>query len=243
MGRLSYRPFYFLGTNSMALPKLKLISFSMCAYVQRARIVLLEKKLPHDIEYIDLSTPPDWFYDVSPLEKVPVLLVDDAQPVFESMVICDYLDEISDGSLYPADPLVKARQRAWIAVGDEILDHFYSMFRATDEKEFKRHNSILFERLDAVEESIAQEALFGSEDFCMVDVVFAPLFRFLHGLRDYAGLDGYADTPLVADWAARLLARPSVMNAVPDSFTADLPVYLQRFGGVLATLIKSHVKQ
>ena len=79
---------------NMSLPKLKLISFTLCPYVQRAMIVLNEKNIPFDIEYIDLSEPPPWFYDISPLEKVPVLLVND-EPLFESMVICEYLDEIT----------------------------------------------------------------------------------------------------------------------------------------------------
>ena len=39
----------------MSLPKLKLISFSMCAYVQRARIVLLEKEIPHELNFKDLN--------------------------------------------------------------------------------------------------------------------------------------------------------------------------------------------
>ncbi|MCW9030557.1 MAG: glutathione S-transferase N-terminal domain-containing protein, partial [Gammaproteobacteria bacterium] len=39
----------------MALPNLKLISFTLCPYVQRAMIVLNEKNIPFDVEYIDLS--------------------------------------------------------------------------------------------------------------------------------------------------------------------------------------------
>ena len=221
-----------------SFPKLKLISFTMCAYVQRARIVLLEKNIPHEIEYIDLQSPPDWFYDVSPMEKVPVLLVGDVS-VFESMVICDYLDEISPRSLYPADPLLKARQRAWIAFGDGILDTFYGLLRATDEKEFKRHKSTILDRLEAVEESITQEQLFGQREFCMVDVVYAPLFRFLNGLKQYARIDIYTETPVVAQWAARLLSRPSVINSVPQSYSTDLPGYLQKFDGILAAQIKN----
>ena len=226
----------------MTYPDIKLISFTMCAYVQRARIVLQEKNIPHEIEYIDLQSPPEWFYDVSPLEKVPVLLVGDVA-VFESMVICDYLDEISPGSLYPADPLEKARQRAWIAFGDGILDSFYGLLRATDEKEFKRHKSTILDRLETVEESITQEQLFGQDEFCMVDVVFAPLFRFLHGLKQYAHIDIYSETPVVAQWAARLLARPSVIKSVPESYSEALPGYLQKFDGVLATLIKNTLNQ
>ena len=69
--------------------------------------------------------------------------------------------------------------------------------------------------------------------------MFAPLFRFLNGLKLYAHIDIYADTPIVAQWATRLLSRPSVINSVPQSYSADLPGYLQRFDGILTAQIKN----
>jgi len=223
---------------SVSLPKLKLISFSMCAYVQRARIVLLEKNIPHEVEYIDLDAPPAWFFDVSPLEKVPVLLVDE-QALFESMVICDYLDEVTADNLYPEDPLLKARQRSWIVFGDGILDTVYSLLAAQDEKAFKRARATILDRLDAVEESLQEEQLFGGEGFGMVDVSYAPIFRFLAALKQYAQLDFFADTPALAAWAQRLLVRPSVANSVPEGYAAQLPGYLKRPDTVLKALIDS----
>jgi hypothetical protein len=37
--------------------RLKLVSFDICPYVERSRIALLEKGLPHDVEYIQLGSP------------------------------------------------------------------------------------------------------------------------------------------------------------------------------------------
>jgi glutathione S-transferase len=222
----------------MLLPKLKLISFSMCAYVQRARIVLLEKNIPHEVEYIDLNAPPPWFFDVSPLEKVPLLLVDDTA-LFESMVICDYLDEITSPSLYPDDPLLKARQRGWIVFGDGILDTVYSLLNAEDEKGFKRAKATILDRLDAVEECLQEESLFASEIFGMVDVNYAPTLRFLTAIKQHAQLDLLEDMPQLAAWAQRLLARPSVRDSVPAGYTEELPGYLGRPGSVLKSLIES----
>ncbi len=56
---------------------LHLISFKTCPFVQRAVITLKHKNIDFDITYIDLADPPDWFLEISPLEKVPVLKVDD----------------------------------------------------------------------------------------------------------------------------------------------------------------------
>jgi len=57
------------------MPALKLFSHHLCPYVQQARIVLGEKSINHDLAFIDLANKPDWFLAISPLGKVPVLLV------------------------------------------------------------------------------------------------------------------------------------------------------------------------
>ena len=64
------------------MPALKLFSHRLCPYVQRARIVLGEKSIDHDLAFIDLANKPDWFLAISPLGKVPVLLVDDRLRTF-----------------------------------------------------------------------------------------------------------------------------------------------------------------
>ena len=71
---------------------LTLVSHALCPYVQRAAIVLLEKAVPFERLWVDLADKPAWFTAISPLGKTPVLLVND-DPIFESAVICEYLDE------------------------------------------------------------------------------------------------------------------------------------------------------
>ncbi|MDX1284320.1 MAG: glutathione S-transferase family protein, partial [Draconibacterium sp.] len=150
----------------MSLPRLKLISFTLCPYVQRAMIVLNEKNIPFDIEYIDLSEPPPWFYDISPLEKVPVLLVN-GEPLFESMVICEYLDEITEGSLYPEDALKRAKNRAWIEFGSDILSTTFEFYTTTDEKRFKHLIDILIDRFEVLEDEISDGDYFNGDEFSM----------------------------------------------------------------------------
>ncbi len=57
--------------------KPKLVSFKLCPFVQKAVIVLLQKQIDYDIEYIDLAAPPDWFLEISPFGKVPILIMGD----------------------------------------------------------------------------------------------------------------------------------------------------------------------
>ncbi len=63
---------------------LRLVSHHLCPYVQRAVIALTEKGVAHERTYIDLAAKPDWFTALSPLGKVPLLLVGEATALFES---------------------------------------------------------------------------------------------------------------------------------------------------------------
>ncbi len=211
----------------------KLISFSICPYVQRARIVLLEKQIPHTIEYIDLQAPPVWFHEISPLEKVPVLVVD-GQALFESMPICEYLDEVTPDSLYPDDPFLKAQHRAWIEFGNDVLNQIHNLVGAGDETGLKRARALLEERWDSLEEELAAGPYFAGLAFGMVDVVFAPIFRIVRELQRLTGMELIGeDAPKVTAWASSLLERPTVIDAVPASYSEDYVASIRRRGGVI----------
>jgi glutathione S-transferase len=221
----------------MGLPNFKLISFPLCPYVQRARITLNEKNIAYDLELIDLEAPPVWFYDISPLEKVPVLLVDN-QPLFESMVICEYLDEVTPGSLYPADPFTKAQNRAWIEFGNDILSNTYAFFTTDNEQNFKQIRATLEDRFDILEEQLHSEPYFNGQEFSLVDAVFAPLFRFYEAASKYQTFNFFDDTPKILKWWKAILLRPSVENSVPETYMQDMQAYLLRQDSIFSKNIK-----
>ncbi len=110
---------------------LKLISHKLCPYVQRAVIALTEKGVPFERIDIDLANKPDWFLKISPLGKVPVLLVataDGEVALFESNVICEYIEDTQGGAkLHPQDPLQRAQHRAWMEFGSTILSELWGL--------------------------------------------------------------------------------------------------------------------
>ncbi len=64
-------------------PEFELITHVLCPYVQRSVIVLHEKQIPYRRTDIDLADKPDWFRQISPLGKVPVLVVGARQSLFD----------------------------------------------------------------------------------------------------------------------------------------------------------------
>lgn len=84
------------------MANLRLVSHPLCPYVQRAAIALAEKGVPYERIDVDLANKPDWFLEISPLGKTPVL---DAggRAIFESAVILEYLEDTRPNPLHPSD--------------------------------------------------------------------------------------------------------------------------------------------
>ncbi len=95
------------------MPKYLLVSFKTCPWVQRAAIVLREKKVAFEFRHIDPDDRPDWFFAISPHRKVPVLRIDETVSLFESNAIAEYLDETIAPRLHPEAPVARAVNRAW----------------------------------------------------------------------------------------------------------------------------------
>lgn len=213
----------------------ELVSFALCPYVQRARAILAEKNIKHEIKFIDLDSPPEWFFDVSPMEKVPVLLVD-GESVFESMVICEYLDEVTPNSLHPDDPFKKAQNRSWIEYGNSILDATYALFTTNDAKRFKHLTAEIDEKFDTLEdECLTGTAFFNGDNFSIIDAVYAPVFRFHAALMKYDDLGFFDDRPNLAVWRDSLLSYDAIKQSVPESYDADLDAYLRKQDSIFST--------
>jgi glutathione S-transferase len=217
-----------------ATPRFTLISHALCPYVQRAAIVLAEKGVPFTRRDVDLSRKPDWFLAVSPLGKTPVLLVDD-EPIFESAVICEYLDETLAPRLHPADALQRARHRAWIEFGSAVLNGIAAFYNAPDEPALRAGADALRERFATLEAALRQGPWFDGERFSIVDAVFGPVFRYFDTLERLGDFGFFEATPKLRAWQAALAQRPSVRQAVGADYAARLHAFIAARGSALAT--------
>jgi len=86
---------------------------SLSPFVRKVRVVLAEKGLAYEHQQINPFAPPDWFLEISPLKRIPVLRdSDEAEPntIPDSSVICDYLEnKYPEPPLYPRAPMARAR--------------------------------------------------------------------------------------------------------------------------------------
>lgn len=202
--------------------KPELISFNVCPFVQRSVITLLEKDVAFKLTYIDLNNPPQWFAAMSPLGKVPVLKLDDTV-LFESAVINEYLDEVNLPSMHPDDPLLRAKNRAWIEFGSEMIMNHYNMTAAKDVETFTHFKDQLVSQFQQLEQVLGKGRYFNGNDFSLIDAAFAPLLMRIDLLDSQYPVQLYPDDSRVHQWS-RAVAK---VDSVKISVTADFEeIYL-----------------
>jgi glutathione S-transferase len=196
---------------------LELISFKTCPFVHRAAITLTYKNVEHKITFIDLADPPDWFLEISPLQKVPVLKVDD-EVLFESAVINEYLDDITGTELQPKDALARAKNRAWIEVASNMLGNNYMMKMADDKENFEKFRDRLVSQMKRLEQRLGDGPWFNGDNFSLADTAFAPLFVHDAVADHKISVIDPETMPKVDAWAKKLMALPAVKNSVVPEF-------------------------
>ena len=204
-----------------------IISFGICPFVQRSLITMNYKKVPYELKYIDLDDKPDWFLKLSPLGKVPVLLVDD-EVLFESAVINEYIDEVNGDSLHCPDPLKKAQERAYIELSSVATMNYFQALTAKDEESYLVKKEMLEKNLTSLLAKYNGPFFRGGE-FSLVDTSVIPLIMRLFMTGDFASVLELSseDTKKLQDWAAATLSMPEVVNSVPETFESDHLDYLR----------------
>ena len=102
---------------------MKLIGTLTSPYVRKVRVVLAEKKLDYRLLLEDVWAAQTAIGDYSPLGKVPCLVMEGGEAVFDSRVIVEYLDALSPvGRLIPATGRERAEVKTWEALADGVLD-------------------------------------------------------------------------------------------------------------------------
>ena len=102
---------------------MKLIGSSSSPYVRKVRVVMAEKKLDYQYVINNVWAADSNIAESNPLGKVPCLIMEGAEALFDSRVIVEYLDTLSPvGKLIPTDGRERAEVKTWEALADGLLD-------------------------------------------------------------------------------------------------------------------------
>jgi glutathione S-transferase len=130
-------------------------------YARKARIIVHELNLTARVEDAIVSLPADAkLRSVNPLGKIPALLLDDNSVIYDSPVICEYLDELGGGKFFPRASLLKAAEGRWRALtlqalGDGLADAVVRRNQELRLPEEKRSAEVIARQTAAVEAAFA----------------------------------------------------------------------------------------
>lgn len=216
------------------MSKPKLISFNVCPFVQRSVILLEEKGVDYDIDFIDVYDPPAWFLEISPTGKVPVLQVDD-EILFESNVIGEYLEEVYDPKFHPADALTKAKNRAWMEYTSPLYGGTFNLMMAKTKSDADKHVKQMRETQLSLNEIKQNRPWFNGDDFSMADIFAAPYFVRAEFFKKHFNVDILEGNENLQDWSDRVLARKSVQASIVKGFEDIMVERMVENGSYLIT--------
>ena len=102
---------------------MKLIGSTSSPYVRKVRVVMAEKTLDYQFVTEDVWAADTTIGHSNPLGKVPCLVMEGGEALFDSRVIVEYLDTLSPvGKLIPAVGRERAEVKTWEALADGVLD-------------------------------------------------------------------------------------------------------------------------
>ena len=207
-------------TFRIGVPPMKLRYSTTSPYVRKCMIVALETGLTGRIEMVatnawapDTDLPED-----NPLGKVPALTTTGGEALFDSPVICEYLDSLHDGQkLVPESGGARWSQMRLQALADGILDaaiakRVETAMRPEDKRWpywIERQGTAIARSLDVLEEECAG----WGEDFLIGQIAVVAALGYLD--FRFAAEDWRSGRPRLAAWAARIAARSSVAATEP----------------------------
>lgn len=218
------------------MAKIKLVTSKFSPYCYRVEMALIEKNLPYEKEVIDLQNRPEQFAKDSPLGKVPLIYIDD-KILFESVVICEYLEELfPENPLQPQDAYSKAWHRAWMEFSNGILATSFGVIWAQNQEEFDLKKAELISKLAILDKQLKSTPYFDGEKFSLLDICLASVFKPLAFIDRQFALGILDSNQNVATYALSIVARESLNKALPADYEELFKSYLERKKSHLLTM-------
>lgn len=203
---------------------MKLIGAVTSPYVRKVRIVMAEKKLDYQFEQEDVWAAETTISESNPLGKVPCLVMEGGEALFDSRVIVEYLDTLSPvGKLIPAVGRERAEVKTWEALADGVLDaSILARLEANwpGRSKAQRSQAWIDRQLGKVQASLKAMALgLGDKPFCagnhfsLADIAVGCALGYLD--FRFPDIDWRTPHPSLEKLQAKLMQRASFQETQP----------------------------
>ncbi|XP_008843928.1 glutathione S-transferase omega-1 [Nannospalax galili] len=209
--------------------QIRVYSMRFCPFALRTLLVLKAKGIRHEVININLKNKPEWFFEKNPLGLVPVLENSQGHLVCESVITCEYLDEVyPEKKLLPSDPYEKACQKMIFELFSKVPTLMARLFGVQNKEERSGIKEELQKEFSKLEEVLTKKktTFFGGNTLSMIDYLMWPWFQRLELLE----LTEYiTHTPKLKLWVAAMQKDPAVSALLLDAkaFHGFVGLYLQ----------------
>jgi glutathione S-transferase len=218
------------------MPKIKLITSTLSPYGQRVEITLIEKNIPYEKQEIDLANKPDFLAKDSPISKVPLLYVDD-KPLFESIAICEYLEEaFTQNPLHPKDLYIRAWHRGWMEFSNGILASTFGLIYSQDQQSFDLKKAEIVGKLKILDANLKFNPYFDGDQYSMVDICLASAFKPLTFIDKKFTLELFDLHKNVATYVEGAVTRGSVHKALSSDYEDVFKKFIEKKKSHLLTM-------
>lgn len=189
-------------------------------YVRKARIVLKEKGVPFEFVQTHPSEAGSPVPGINPLGKIPVLVRDDGEAVYDSLVIAEYVDAIGSGErLFPPQGDARWTVLRWQAFGQGMIDATVArMVETRRPPEKQLPNTIAHQEgkiaaaLKYADSMVKGKSRLVGNQLTMADVALGTALEYLDLRFNSAWRTQY---PRLVEWLASVAERPSFVETQP----------------------------
>jgi glutathione S-transferase len=200
---------------------MKLIGSHTSPFVRKVRIVLAEKKIEYEFVIDSPWLADSKVPDINPLGKIPVLMLDDETPLFDSRVIVEYIDNVTpNNKLFPAPNRERTEVKRWEALADGVCDAAVAALlegkRAKKEQSadwIVRQRGKVMRGLEFMAEELGDKVFCMGTHFSMADIAVGTALGYL-SFR-FPDIDWRASHPNLAKLYDKLMQRPPFADTVP----------------------------
>jgi len=204
---------------------MKLIGSLTSPYVRKVRVVMAEKKLDCQLDLEDVWGD-DAILKSNPLGKVPCLVLDGGEAVFDSRVIVEYLDTLSPvGKLIPPSGRERTEVRTWEALADGLLDAAVLARleatwpgRAAEQRSpawIERQMRAVHQALKAMSQGLADKSFCAGTHFTLADVAVGCALGYLD--FRFPTIDWRGDHANLQRLHDKLVTRQSFIDSAPPA--------------------------
>ncbi len=203
---------------------MKLIGSISSPYVRKVRVVMAEKKLDYQFVEEDVWSADTNIMQSNPLGKVPCLVMEGGEALFDSRVIVEYLDTLSPvGKLIPVVGRERAEVKTWEALADGVLDALILARLEANwggRKKEQRSDAWIERQLAKTQSSLkAMSQGLGEKPFCagiylsLADIAVGCALGYLD--FRFPDIDWRSSYPNLAKLHEKLAQRPSFTETAP----------------------------